>query len=362
MPKGLFTRNGIYWARFKVKGIEYRETLRTRSEAVAEKRMKALRKQVEERVYYGASDPVSWEQAVVSWHSLGATAMGLRPRTFDRYVTSLAQLREWLDGKEVQRIDIRLLKQIVSDRQKCHVTNATIRRDMTAISSVLAHCVDNDWIEENPARMIDRSRFKEPRIKISLPTDDSLALVFAEKTRFMDMAEFALATGMREDEVASLDYDRVDRKRLSATLEDTKSGRVREVPLSAAALAIIDRQPRHIRSRYVFWCRDGERFHNVPSRFYAKVARVAQKATLNRVAFKRFRFHDLRHLFAVRYLRNQDGSLYDLQQVLGHASIQTTERYLDHLSTDEKKAALHGVAQKVDQEQRFVEGGGGNNG
>lgn len=355
MPKGLFTRNGIYWARFKVKGVEYRESLRTRSESVAVKRAAAVKKDVEERVYYGAADPVSWQAAVVEWHAKGPAAHSLKPRTFDRYVTSLGQLREWLDDKEVQRIDVKLLKSIVAERQKREASNATIRRDMTAISSVLAYCVDVDWIEENAAKMIDRSRFKERRSKIILPRDEYLTMVFADEGRFMDMARFALLTGMREDEVAALEHDRIDRRRMSATVEYSKGDRIREVTLTKEALAIIDRQPRHIRSKFAFWCRDGERFENVPSRFYAKVKRVAQKAAREGVAFSRFRFHDLRHLFAVRYLRNRAGSIYDLQGELGHASIQTTERYLDHLSPEEKKDAKHGVAQNAAPVHGFVE-------
>ncbi|MCB4862935.1 site-specific integrase [Sphingobium sp. PNB] len=362
MPKGLYIRNGIYWARFKVKGHEYRESLRTRSEQTALKRLAALKKAVEERVYYGAADPISWQAAVVSWHERGPRAMNLKPRTFDRYVTSLAQLRPWLDDKELQRIDVKLLKTIVTDRQRLGVTNATIRRDMTAISSVLAHCADMHWIEDNPARMIDRSRFKEARTKIILPRSEYLEAVFADPSRFMDMARFAQETGMREDEIAGLEHDRVDRGRMSVTVENTKGNRVREVPLTRRALEIIDQQPRHIRYRFVFWSGDGHRFRNVPSRFYAKVSRAAQKAAREKREFQRFRFHDLRHLYAVDYLRKRRGSLYDLQQILGHASIVTTERYLDHLTTDERKAALFGVAQNEAQDQRFAEEKGGGNG
>jgi integrase/recombinase XerD len=54
--------------------------------------------------------------------------------------------------------------------------------------------------------------------------------------------------------------------------------------------------------------------------------------------FRRFRFHDLRHRFAVDYLRD-GGNIYDLQKILGHASIKTTEIYLDYLTPDEQEAA-----------------------
>jgi integrase/recombinase XerD len=53
------------------------------------------------------------------------------------------------------------------------------------------------------------------------------------------------------------------------------------------------------------------------------------------------RLHDLRHLFAVTYLR-QGGNIYCLQKLLGHASIKTTELYLDYLTHDEVMLAQFG--------------------
>lgn len=350
--RGLYQRNGIYWARFKVRGHEYRTSLRTRSRAVAERRLKAFKQHVEDTAYFGAADPVSWEAAVVSWSSAWQR-LDIKPRTGARYAQSLICVRQWLDGKPVHEIDNALLKAIVSGRAKQGVKNATIRRDMTAISSVLGHCCDEGWIEENPAHMMDRSRFKEKKATIILPRPDSIALVFAEGGRLVDMAELSKETGMRQGEIASLEHDRLDRKRMTATLEDTKGNAVRVVPLSAYAFEIIDRQPQHFRETWVFWRGNGERFTNVDTDFYALVRRVARKAAQAGREFRRFRYHDLRHFFAVHYLKERRGGLYDLQQVLGHKSVKTTEGYLDHLTPDERWAAIHGVAQNAAQSERF---------
>lgn len=352
MPKGLYQRNGIWWARFKVKGEEYRRSLYTRSETQAVRKLERVRQQIIDEVHFGIKPPMSWKAAVVSWHAIASR--NLKPKTLVRYQVSLAQVGEWLDNVFVQQIDASLLKSIVSTRQKRGVSNGTIRRDMTAISSVLAHCVDEDMIDENPARALDRGRFKEGKNRIMLPREASLRAVMAIEGRFMDMARFSLETGMRQEEAAGLEHDRIDRKRMSVTLEETKSGRVREVPLSAYALEIIDRQPQYLRAPYVFWRGKGERFKNVGAQFYATVGRVARKAAQQGTDFRPFRFHDLRHLFAVRYLREGRGGIYQLQQVLGHASIKTTERYLDHLTPDEKQAAMQGVAQKATQDERFA--------
>jgi hypothetical protein len=59
-----------------------------------------------------------------------------------------------------------------------------------------------------------------------------------------------------------------------------------------------------------------------------------------RVGFRPFRFHDLRHLHAITWLKS-GRSIYELQHRLGHASIKTTEGYLEagYLAYDEIERA-----------------------
>jgi integrase/recombinase XerD len=61
----------------------------------------------------------------------------------------------------------------------------------------------------------------------------------------------------------------------------------------------------------------------------------AQGSAQKSAQFVRFRFHDLRHLFAVRYLQN-GGSIYALQGIMGHTSVKTTEIYLAYLTPDQQ--------------------------
>jgi integrase/recombinase XerD len=86
----------------------------------------------------------------------------------------------------------------------------------------------------------------------------------------------------------------------------------------------------------------------VSSQFGAGARKVAQ----SKKDFVRFRFHDLRHLFAVHYLRD-GGSIYAPQGILGHTSIKTTEIYLAYLTSNQQQGARLGAAQKGSQHQRF---------
>ncbi|HEX3991602.1 MAG TPA: site-specific integrase, partial [Acetobacteraceae bacterium] len=60
--------------------------------------------------------------------------------------------------------------------------------------------------------------------------------------------------------------------------------------------------------------------------------------------FRAFRVHDLRHAFAIRWLR-EGGDIYNLSLHLGHTSLKTTEIYLGHLSAREQAVSKYRMAQ-----------------
>jgi integrase/recombinase XerD len=124
-----------------------------------------------------------------------------------------------------------------------------------------------------------------------------------------------------------------------ATIHKTKGNKLRAVPLSDKAMALLRRQPKSHLSQVVFHRSDGQTMDWVSSQFGATARRLAQrsaqKSAQYRHPFVRFRFHDLRHLFAVRYLQ-KSGSIYALQGIMGHTSVKTTEIYLAYLTPDQQ--------------------------
>jgi integrase/recombinase XerD len=349
MPN-LYKRGETWWARFKVRGVEYRRSLRTSVRTDAERRLKALRKDIEEEARFGIAPPQTWQDCVLSWntHATG----DLSPKTLARYLVSLRKCDTWLHGQQIQRIDVARLRELVKGRRVGGATTATIRRDLTAISSVIDHAIDEGWTDENPTLTIRHRRMRERRDPIVLPTDEDIAAVkAAAPSRFADAIDFARETGMREEEIFGLTWKQVS----SDIVIYGKRKRLRVIPCTRRARQIIERQARHIKSPFVFYHGDGERWKSPASRFGNIRRAVARKAAQSGGTFTGFRFHDLRHLYAVEYLKARKGSLYDLQQLLGHASVKTTEIYLAFLTPEQKKAAMHGVAQKGAQRQRFRE-------
>lgn len=344
MPN-LYKRGNIFWARFKVAGQEYRGSLRTSVRGDAERRLKAWKKEVEEEVRFGIAAPQTWPATVLSW-STHATR-DLNPKTLKRYLTSLKQMRPFLDGLDLRHINAAKLREMIKGRRLQGAATATIKRDLTAISSVLDYAIDEGWAQENATLTVRHRRMREKRDPIVLPDDEEIeAIKAAAPPRFADAIDFARETGMREDEIFGLTWKQL-------VTDDVpiygKRNRLRVIPLSRKARKIAERQARHIKGAYVFWHSEGERWKSPASRFGDIRRRVARKAAHG---FRGFRFHDLRHLYAVEYLRAGKGSLYDLQQLLGHASVKTTEIYLEHLTPEQKKSAMHGRAQTRAQEQR----------
>ena len=61
------------------------------------------------------------------------------------------------------------------------------------------------------------------------------------------------------------------------------------------------------------------------------------------------RFYDLRHTFAVNFLE-QDGKLYDLQILMGHSSIKTTQKYMKFKKEEvaKKMAVMDGFFESIE--------------
>lgn len=330
----LYWRNGVAWARVQVRGREIRRSLRTRSVGEARKRLKEFLAEAEHFAWRGEARH-SWKEAVVEWAAEAHRT--LKPATRRRYLVSLGRVRGVLDELMVEDVSPASIARLA---RRPGVTNATRRRDLTAVSAVLSWCVGRGWREDNPARMWDRGVIRERRDPIRLPEEAAIdAAVALAVPGLAALIRFAQYTGMRQEEVASLTWAQIDLARGAAMLTATKTGRPRAVPLDDRALGTIAGTPQRLGCPWVFWHGAGERFRNVASRFAHLTARAAALARpAGSPAPARFRFHDLRHLFAVDYLR-RGGSIYRVQQILGHSSIRTTELYLAYLTPEEQERA-----------------------
>jgi integrase len=151
---------------------------------------------------------------------------------------------------------------------------------------------------------------------------------------------FLIYTGARKNEVLQACWQDVDWQKSSWRIPKTKSGKVRHVPLSRGALELLKKLQNQIKldhmGKHAIFA-NPETGKPFISFFYSwNNARV-------RAGMPEFRIHDLRHSFA-SYLVNAGRSLYEVQELLGHADIKTTSRYA-HLSRERLAQAVEHVPQ-----------------
>jgi len=342
MSDNLYQRNGIWWFKVQVAGVPYRRSLRTRSKQVAKKLAAREIEKIREFAVTG-EQRYTYKEAVAKWRQEFLTSK--EPATARRYLSSARQLSDHFSSLHIDQIKPATIASYVSSRKKAKATDATIKRDLTALSSILRMCVSWGWADQNAAKLWDRSVLTERRDSIKRIDQASFDLVASiAPPALADLMVFLLETGARLEEAAGL--PRVNVKAGNRVfLEKTKTHAPRTINISAKAARAIMNQPISLDSPFVFNHGQGDRYSSVSSLFGKVRARAEKLAAKKGVPFVRFRLHDLRHECAARWLE-RGGNIYDLSRHLGHDSVATTERfYLRFIPAEQQDSARRTAAE-----------------
>jgi len=126
----------------------------------------------------------------------------------------------------------------------------------------------------------------------------------------------ALHTGMRRGEILALLWKDVDFFRKLLTVQRSKNGEKRSIPMSHTLFITVKEMKVRDISGNVF-------------PLAVRSLREAFDKTLEKADIKDFHFHDLRHTFATRLVQNGI-DLYKVKELLGHKTISMTTRYAHH--------------------------------
>jgi integrase len=136
-----------------------------------------------------------------------------------------------------------------------------------------------------------------------------------------------ILTGARKREVLDAKWTDFDLERRIWRIPTTKAGKARHVPIADGVLNLFATMPRKFE-----WA-----FANPHTgKPYVSIFCAWNTARMN-AGLADVRMHDLRHSFA-SLLINSGRTLYEVQNILGHSQIKTTQRYA-HLSQDTLLAA-----------------------
>jgi hypothetical protein len=156
----LYKRGDTYWGRISISGREHRSSLRTPDKKEAAHRFRAWRQSIE-RAVIGTPDCPTIKAATLRSAS-EILPNSVKPSVRTRYLSSIGQIVDVIGDPAVDVITAATITEYAGRRAKT-TTNATIRRDITALSRLLAACVASGHRLDNPARFYDRSLLRERR-------------------------------------------------------------------------------------------------------------------------------------------------------------------------------------------------------
>jgi hypothetical protein len=173
LPPHCYWRKDTIWGRVIIAGSEHRRSLRTADAKEAARRIRAWQTKLE-RQQFGDVEAPGFKEAVLRW-AKEVLPGSVKPAVAKRYLVSIRQMAGHFGDLRVTEIDAASISSYISSRSGV-ATNATIRRDLTALSRLLSSCMAWGWLQRNQARLFDRSIIRERRDPISPPADDDVEI------------------------------------------------------------------------------------------------------------------------------------------------------------------------------------------
>ena len=195
-------------------------------------------------------------------------------------------------------------------------------------------------VKSNPCKgipLLEENNKKERYLSVTEAQSLYDAVCQSENTMLQFIVPMLILTGARKREVLDAKWSDFDVERSCWRIALSKSGKARYVPLSAGALSVLAVLPRVPDCDWAF---ANPKTRKPYVSFYCAWDTARSKARLSDV-----RIHDLRHSFA-SLLVNSGRTLYEVQRILGHTQVKTTQRYA-HLSHDTLLEAANSASNAV---------------
>jgi integrase/recombinase XerC/integrase/recombinase XerD len=239
-------------------------------------------------------------------------------------------------GAEPAQIDVRMLRRYAAGLAERGIAPATIARRLAALRGLFRTQIQAGARVDNPAELISSPK-RPQRLPHVLKAGevatllDSIPAATPLELRDRAIFELAYACGLRAEELVSLDVESLDFDAESVRVEG-KGGKTRLVPLGEHARQAIEHylaRARPLLARVdadpaLFLSKSGRRLSTSDIR--RRLGGWARRAVARSPGLSRAHPHALRHSFAT-HLLDGGADLRAIQELLGHATISTTQVY-----------------------------------
>ena len=264
----------------------------------------------------------------------------LKQNTIIAYKSDLKIFLSWIsnNNNKFSDVDRVVINNYLASRLDSGVSVSTIQRIITCIKSFYLFLYENNFIQSNPAQLIDNPK-KRRKLPIIISENEIEALLSCPNTdtisgmRDKCILELLYSSGLRISELLNIKVNQITHDKSFLKIKG-KGGKERLVPIGSSAmsslLTYIDTYRCNIKNidniEMLFIKETG----TVISRqeCWKMIKKYALASNIN----KKISPHNLRHAFAT-HLLNNGADLRTVQMLLGHASLSTTQIYT-HIAKD----------------------------
>ncbi|MDX9963949.1 site-specific integrase [Desulfobacter postgatei] len=251
--------------------------------------------------------------------------------------------------KDISAFDLERLKKAMLKEGRAP---RSVEYALTTLGQIFRHAERLDYYQGDiPTTKVKKPKYDNKRVRF-LSHDEAhtlLEILQKKSQETYEMALLSLHCGLRAGEVFSLTWKDIDLDHGLVTLLDTKSGKTRTVSMTADVQSFFMEKDTGSKQDLIFPDRQTGGIRKQISKSFPRA--VSETGLNDGIEDRRQRvtFHTLRHTFASWLVMNGI-SLYDVKELLGHATLTMTERYA-HLAPDRNKKAA-ATMEKVFQKDK----------
>jgi integrase len=308
---GIYKKGNVYWMIKQYRGKKAERSLDTSVKRVAEERYSKIVSEIVDGSYFEKQI-----ERTATFQEMTAKYMQKYHRIRDEY--TVRKLLPVFGPFILADITTEMISDYRDHRLKT-VAPATVYQEL-ALMRRMWNIARKEWkwVQKNPVADLSFSVGNRNARDRWLSPDEERALLekAANPSWLHPLLIMALHTGMRRGEILDLLWKDVDFLRRLITVQKSKNGEKRAIPISQTLLAVLK----------------GIKVRDFSGRVFpisVRSLREGFEKALEKAGIEDFHFHDLRHTFATRLVQN-GVDLYRVKELLGHKTLSMTTRYAHH--------------------------------
>lgn len=258
------------------------------------------------------------------------------------YIGDLEDFTEYLykngyirNGQEIVNIEAEAIRTYLGYLFRQKVKKVTVNRKISSLRAFYKYLIRNGKTKTNPAEMIQTAK-TERYIPNFLSVDEMFELLKSQKDksisglRNLAILELFYSSGLRLSELAGLNVADLNLKEALVKVRG-KGRKERIVPVGSPARSILQEyllKTREIRKKIESAALNNPLFLNMRGARITErsIARIVDESVKKSGIGRKISPHALRHTFAT-HLLNAGADLRSIQELLGHESLSTTQKY-----------------------------------